>query len=96
FAVLYTFGNIISLVATGFLVGFLTQLKKMFDPTRLVATIIFLAAMVVTFLVAILLGNAILVLVCVLVQYCALFWYSASYIPFARDAMKKVFGGLMR
>lgn len=52
FAVLYTVGNVISLAGTGFLVGFITQFKKMFDPIRLVASLIFLGSMVATLIVA--------------------------------------------
>jgi len=54
FAVLYTFGNILSLASTGFLVGPLRQLKSMFDPTRVITTIVFLAAMIMTLLSALL------------------------------------------
>jgi hypothetical protein len=34
FAILYTLGNIISLIGTGFLVGFSTQMKKMYGIMR--------------------------------------------------------------
>jgi len=43
FAILYAVGTIISLAGTGFLIGFLTQLKLMFKPVRVIATIVFLA-----------------------------------------------------
>lgn len=46
FAVLYSVGIIISLVGTGFLVGFLRQLKMMFQPVRVVATGVLLASLV--------------------------------------------------
>lgn len=48
FATLYTIGNIMSLSSTLFLMGPLRQLKSMFDPTRLFATIIFIASMAMT------------------------------------------------
>lgn len=44
--VLYAIGTIISLAATGFLVGFLKQLKMMFKPVRLIASIVFLITIV--------------------------------------------------
>ncbi|KND03455.1 uncharacterized protein SPPG_00938 [Spizellomyces punctatus DAOM BR117] len=95
FAVLYTTGNIISLVSTGFLVGFKTQFKKMFDATRLTASIIFLVTMVTTLVVAFTLENVLLTLLCCFIQFLALFWYSLSYIPFARDLAKKMCGGVL-
>nr|ODN91722.1 vesicle transporter SFT2B [Cryptococcus depauperatus CBS 7841] len=49
FASLFALGGVISLVGTGFLVGFKTQLEKMFKPVRVVATIILLASIVMTF-----------------------------------------------
>ncbi|KAJ3207670.1 hypothetical protein HK099_000216, partial [Clydaea vesicula] len=52
FAVLYTLGNIISLIGTGFLIGFKSQFKKMLDPVRLTATLIFVGTMVATLIVA--------------------------------------------
>ncbi|XP_017389578.1 vesicle transport protein SFT2B isoform X2 [Cebus imitator] len=42
FAVFYTFGNIASIGSTIFLMGPLKQLKRMFEPTRLIATIMVL------------------------------------------------------
>ncbi|XP_032194406.1 vesicle transport protein SFT2A isoform X2 [Mustela erminea] len=43
FAVFYTFGNLAALASTCFLMGPVKQLKKMFETTRLLATIIMLA-----------------------------------------------------
>jgi hypothetical protein len=36
------------LIATGFLVGFVAQLKKMFDETRLISSVVFLGSMAAT------------------------------------------------
>ncbi|KAI8618936.1 vesicle transport protein, partial [Chytriomyces sp. MP71] len=95
FAVMYTFGNVVSVLSTGFLIGFLSQLKKMFDPSRLVAALIFIGSMIATLVVAFTIHSFILTLICCIVQWLALFWYSASYIPFARDLIKKCLGGVM-
>ncbi|KAJ3411809.1 hypothetical protein HDV05_001708 [Chytridiales sp. JEL 0842] len=96
FAVLYTIGNIISLLSTGFLIGFFKQFKKMFDSTRLAASLIFLVTMVLTLVVALVVKSFILTIICCIVQFLALFWYSASYIPFMRDIIKNCFGGLFK
>ncbi len=53
FAILYTIGNIISLSSTAFLVGPVKQLKNMFAQKRIIATIVFLSAMILTLVVAI-------------------------------------------
>ncbi|XP_027760165.1 vesicle transport protein SFT2B isoform X2 [Empidonax traillii] len=42
FAVFYTLGNIASIGSTLFLMGPMKQLKKMFEPTRLIATVVML------------------------------------------------------
>ncbi|XP_019649151.1 vesicle transport protein SFT2B isoform X3 [Ailuropoda melanoleuca] len=42
FAVFYTLGNIASIGSTVFLMGPMKQLKRMFEPTRLIATVMVL------------------------------------------------------
>ncbi|CAI5770407.1 transport SFT2A [Podarcis lilfordi] len=44
FAVFYTLGNIAALASTCFLMGPVKQLKKMFEPTRLIVTIVMLVS----------------------------------------------------
>jgi len=92
FAVLYVFGTVISLVGTGFLLGFFKQLKLMFKPIRVVASIIFLASIGLVFVAAFVLHSEILCLVFVIIEYLAYTWYTLSYIPYARSAVLKVFG----
>lgn len=48
FAVPYTLGNICAIGSTMFLIGPWRQLKNMFNPTRLIATLIYLGAMALT------------------------------------------------
>lgn len=109
FGVLYTLGNIISLASTGFLVGPMKQVKQMFAEKRIIATIVFLSALVLTLVVAIWVSAVCqlrslfvlhslspqggkkfipLIIVLIVFQFFALVWYSASYIPFARSAIK--------
>lgn len=52
FAILYSVGIIVSLIGTGFLVGFLRQLKLMFKPVRIVATMILFGAFILVWYVA--------------------------------------------
>ncbi|XP_064618177.1 vesicle transport protein SFT2B-like [Liolophura sinensis] len=95
FAVFYTLGNMLSLASTCFLMGPLKQVKKMFAQTRIIATILVLVCFVMTLVSAFALKNAALALVFCILQFLALTWYSISYIPFARDAVKKCFGACL-
>eukprot|EP01122_Echinamoeba_exundans_P009823 TRINITY_DN3538_c0_g2_i1.p3 TRINITY_DN3538_c0_g2~~TRINITY_DN3538_c0_g2_i1.p3 ORF type:complete len:146 (-),score=20.15 TRINITY_DN3538_c0_g2_i1:76-513(-) len=95
FAVLYTLGNVFSLASTGFLVGPIRQLKSMFDPTRMITTIVFLAAMALTLTAALWWQNVGLVILFVIIQWLALIWYSLSYIPYARTLVTNCAKGLV-
>uniref|UniRef100_A0A8C5HQJ8 Vesicle transport protein n=1 Tax=Gouania willdenowi TaxID=441366 RepID=A0A8C5HQJ8_GOUWI len=48
FGVFYTLGNIAAISSTCFLMGPLNQLKRMFEPTRLIATIVMLLCLILT------------------------------------------------
>ncbi|KAM6368390.1 vesicle transport protein SFT2A isoform 4-T5 [Alca torda] len=80
---------------TCFLMGPLKQLKAMFEPKRLVATVVMLLFLVLT-LCAVFWWNkkGLAVLFCIL-QSLAMTWYSLSYIPFARDAVIKCFSSCL-
>ncbi|KAH9951295.1 SFT2-domain-containing protein [Amylocystis lapponica] len=92
FAVLYAFGTVISLAGTGFLLGFWKQTTLMFKPVRIVATIVFIASIVLVFIGAFLIRSDILCIIFVIIEYLAYLWYTLSYIPYARSAVLKVFG----
>ncbi|KAF9390086.1 hypothetical protein CPB97_009983 [Podila verticillata] len=92
FAVFFTLGNILSLCSTSFLIGPGKQIKTMFAPVRMVASIVFIAMIFATLIVAFTIGSALLCLILCIIQFLALFWYSASYIPYGRAAIKKVVG----
>ncbi|XP_039737350.1 vesicle transport protein SFT2A isoform X2 [Pteropus medius] len=83
FAVFYTFGNIAALASTCFLMGPMKQLKKMFETTRLLATIIMIWH-----------KKGLALLFCIL-QFLSMTWYSLSYIPYARDAVIKCCSSLL-
>eukprot|EP00160_Parvularia_atlantis_P001600 Unigene11287_Nuclearia_a/m.34481 Unigene11287_Nuclearia_a/g.34481 ORF Unigene11287_Nuclearia_a/g.34481 Unigene11287_Nuclearia_a/m.34481 type:complete len:186 (-) Unigene11287_Nuclearia_a:226-783(-) len=83
FGILYSFGSVCSLLCTGFLVGPMTQLRWMFKERRVLATLAYVGMIILTFVVAFVLSNFILVLLCVILQFCALAWYIYTYIvPF--------------
>lgn len=89
FAVTFTFGNLLSLGSTAFLVGPMRQLKMMFDPVRVVASAVFIASIAIALFCALYIHNKLLTLLAIIIEFCALIWYSLSYIPFARAAAKK-------
>jgi hypothetical protein len=92
FAAVYTLGNIVSLMGTGFLIGPVKQCKTMFDPIRRWATVIFVCSMAATLIFALAIPDgkgAIGAIVFLVVQFCAFIWYSASYIPYGRTLLTK-------
>ncbi|XP_038614076.1 vesicle transport protein SFT2B [Tachyglossus aculeatus] len=95
FAVFYTFGNIASLGSTLFLMGPMKQLKRMFEMTRLIATIVMLLCLILTLCSAFWWKNKGLAVIFCILQSLALTWYSLSFIPFARDAVKKCFAACL-
>lgn len=56
----------------------------MFKPVRIIASLIMLGAIAMCFISAFLLPAALCILF-VIIEYCAMLWYSLSYIPYARD-----------
>uniref|UniRef100_A0A8C1R7Z0 Vesicle transport protein n=1 Tax=Cyprinus carpio TaxID=7962 RepID=A0A8C1R7Z0_CYPCA len=96
FAVFYSLGNIASLLSTMFLTGPLKQLKRMCDKTRALATGIMITCLVLTFCAAFWWKNKGLALLFCILQFLAFTWYSLSYIPFARDAIIKLFSACFK
>ncbi|XP_061571572.1 vesicle transport protein SFT2B-like isoform X1 [Cololabis saira] len=91
FAVLYSAGNLCALASTSFLIGPCRQLKTMCAPERALATAIMLVCLVLTLCSAFWWKNNGLALLFCILQFLAFTWYGLSYIPFARDAVMKMF-----
>ncbi|XP_066535060.1 vesicle transport protein SFT2A [Hoplias malabaricus] len=91
FAVFYTLGNVAALASTCFLMGPLKQLKRMFEPTRLIATLVMLLCLALTLCSVFWWDKKALAIIFCVLQFLAMTWYSLSYIPFARDAVIKCF-----
>lgn len=99
FGLFYTLGNLIALVgyapltSTTFLAGVTSQCKTMTKDTRLPATLFYFSAMALTLFAAFGLNDneklqRLLILTGVIVQFCAYFWYSLTFIPFGRRMFK--------
>ena len=94
FAILFTLGNICSLLSSLFLVGPCRQLKRMFEKTRIIATILVLFFIVFTLIYALVIYkdevfHKIILWIIIGLQFASNIWYLLSYIPFGRAACKK-------
>ncbi|NXF96164.1 SFT2B protein, partial [Eubucco bourcierii] len=74
FAAFYTLGNIASIGSTFFLMGPMKQLKRMFEPTRLIATIVMLLCLILTLCAAFWWRKKGLALLFCILQFFALAW----------------------
>lgn len=90
FALLFTFGNILAIGSTTFLIGPMQQLSMMMDPVRAYATSMYVGCVVLALICALWIHSKILTLLAIICEICALVWYSLSYIPFARRMVSNV------
>uniref|UniRef100_G1SEY5 Vesicle transport protein n=1 Tax=Oryctolagus cuniculus TaxID=9986 RepID=G1SEY5_RABIT len=82
FAVFYTLGNLAALASTCFLMGPMKQLKKMFETTRLLATIVMLLCLVFTLCAALWWHKKGLALLFCILQFLSMTWAaSVSRMP---------------
>ncbi|XP_066600722.1 vesicle transport protein SFT2A isoform X2 [Prorops nasuta] len=88
FAVFYTLGSVTSLASTCFLMGPVNQVKKMFAPTRAIATVLVFFSIAMTLVAALHMKKDGLALLFIIIQSLSMTWYSLSYIPYARDVVK--------
>ena len=92
FSILYSLGTLVSICSSMFLRGPLNQLKSMMEETRIIATGLMLFFTFLTLMAGLAWKNPGLCMLFFICQYCASLWYMLSYIPFARDGIKKCCG----
>ncbi|XP_058097533.1 uncharacterized protein LOC131242719 isoform X2 [Magnolia sinica] len=90
FGITFTFGNLLALGSTAFLIGPKRQVTMMLDPVRIYATAIYIASMIIALFCALYVHNKLLTLLAIILEFGALVWYALSYIPFARSMVSKV------
>ncbi|KAH8510916.1 hypothetical protein H0E87_008446 [Populus deltoides] len=90
FGITFTFGNLLSLGSTAFLIGPKRQVSMMLDPVRIYATALYLASIIIALFCALYVHNKLLTLLAIILEFGALIWYSLSYIPFARAMVSKI------
>lgn len=95
FVIIYSLGNIISLLSSMFLCGPARQLRRMFDDTRKVTTIVYLSALVLSIIVCFIPFNSsaklLILVILIITQFFASLWYTLSYIPLARRTVLRCF-----
>jgi Got1/Sft2-like family len=87
YALSFTLGNILSILGTGFLLGFKRQLKSAVDEKRRYTTLIFFISMIMTLVSIFYIQKPLLVLCFVIIQICSYVWYIASYFPWGRTIL---------
>ncbi|KAL7507364.1 hypothetical protein ACHAXN_004554 [Cyclotella atomus] len=94
FVFLYSTGNLLSLMSSGFLSGPQRQFKYMFDEKRKMTSIVYLTSLGTSITVCFIpmpTGAKIGILVLLLmVQMCASLWYTLSYIPYGRATAQRM------
>ena len=92
FVIMYSLGNLLSMSASMFLFTPKTMWKNMMNPTRKTVTIVFFSSLTVSVLTCLLVDTKmgkIVTLISAAVQMGSYWWYTLSYIPFARAMIKK-------
>lgn len=90
YSALSVLGSFLSMLSTIVLMGPSAQLAYMFDEYRFTATTLYLGSMFLSFFVAIIFKSVVLCLLCGVLQYTALVWYSLSYVPYGRETLVNI------
>lgn len=97
FAFQFSIGNLLSTLSTGFIVGFRTQARSMTQEHRAPSAALYLVSMIATLFMSLAMQpRALVVLLCIAVQYGAMIWYIASYVPFGRSILTRCCQGCAR
>ncbi|KAH9646417.1 Vesicle transport protein [Citrus sinensis] len=87
FAILFTFGNLLAVGSTAFVIGPAQQINMMFDSAR---TDYPGKALGSSESFSFPIHSKILTILAIICEICALLWYSLSYIPFARRMISEL------
>ncbi|KAI8029835.1 Vesicle transport protein SFT2B [Camellia lanceoleosa] len=74
FAVLFTFGNMLAVGSTAFVIGPGQQMRMMLDPVRIYATAIYVGCVVLALICALLIHSKVLTILAIISEICALIW----------------------
>ncbi|CAL9122347.1 uncharacterized protein LOC135596047 [Musa acuminata AAA Group] len=90
FAIMFTFGNLLAVGSTAFLIGPVQQARMMLDPVRIYATAVYVGSVILALICALWIHSKVLTLIAIISEICALVWYSLSYVPFARRMVSEL------
>ncbi|KAG5502732.1 hypothetical protein JKF63_04499 [Porcisia hertigi] len=90
YTALSALGSALSMLSTIILMGPSAQLAYMFDEYRFNATVLYIGALLLSFLVAVVFKSVLLCLLCGVLQYSALVWYSLSYVPYGQETLMNI------
>ena len=98
YAILFTYGNLVAILGTGFLWGFRAQYRSMTHKHRIAISSLYFGSMILTIIVVFTLEDPmrkVLLVLLILVQYFSYFWYALSYVPYARTAFRAFFRAII-
>lgn len=98
FVLYFSLGSLVSLSSSFFFTGPWKQLKSMFSPVRVCATLVYLISLGLTLTVALtpmyVPARGPLLVILVVIQFLSYVWYTLSYVPFARRFVSGFWSGL--
>jgi len=90
FAVLYSIGQILSIAGSCFLSTPAGQWKDMKKKSRIIPSILYVSSIILTLVVALATNIKGLVLLFLIIQIFAYYWYTITFIPFGQKIVKKL------
>lgn len=89
FIIAYSLANVFFILGSFFIISPRKQVKHICAPKRIIASVLYFGSLILTIVFAVVVENSGAAVVMMLIQICALVWYIASFIPYARTLMKK-------
>ncbi|KAL8477891.1 hypothetical protein ACS0TY_029976 [Phlomoides rotata] len=80
FGITFSFGNLLALGSTAFLIGPKRQVTLMLDPVRIYATAIYISSIIIALFCAVYVRNKLLTLLAIVIEFGALIWYVLVYL----------------
>jgi hypothetical protein len=96
FAIIYSIGQVLNIAGSCFLSTPEGQFKAMKKKSRLIPSIVYVLLIIATLVVAIATDIKGLVLLLVVLQVFAYYWYTISFIPYGNKILKKLCGACFK
>lgn len=90
FAIMYSLGQVLNIVGSCFLSTPKGHLKDMKKKTRIIPSCLYIGSIILTLVLAIATNIKALVLISLVVQVIAYYWYTISFIPFGQRILKRL------